>query len=57
MPLTTLFQWIFDVTLFKIHYTVGQDISLAFLGALYVFQGLKYMLWDAKKAAKKELEK
>ena len=51
MPLTTLFQWIFDVTLFKIHYTVGQDISLAFLFSLYVFQGLKYALWDAKKAA------
>ena len=53
MPLTTLFQWVFDVTIFHEHYTVGQDGSLAFLALIYIFAGLKFVLYDSKQEAKK----
>ena len=42
------------MTLFHEHYTMGQDISLAFLALLYIFQGLKYVLIDSKKKEQKE---
>jgi len=57
VPLTTMFQWVFDVALFHVHYTMGQDLSLAFLALLYLFQGLKFILIDSKKKNKQEIEK
>ena len=55
IPLTTLFQFVFDVSLFHIHYTWQQDAALGFLALLYVGQGLKYMCLDSKKKAAREL--
>ena len=53
IPLTTLFQFVFDVALFHIHYTWIQDAALGYLMLLYVFQGLKFMVYDSKKKAGK----
>ena len=53
----TLFQWVFDVTLFHVYYTPLQDIALGYLFLLYLFQGLKYSLYDSKKKAAKKEEK
>lgn len=55
IPLTTLFQFVFDVALFHIHYTWIQDAALGYLMLLYVFQGLKFIIVDSKKKAAKEL--
>lgn len=49
IPLTTLFQFVFDVLLFHVHYTWIQDAALGYLCLLYVFQGLKYIYYDARK--------
>ena len=57
IPLTTLFQWVFDVTIFSVHYTYWQDGALIYLCLLYVFQGLKYMCYDAKKKEETLIEK
>ena len=57
IPLTTLFQWVFDITIFSVHYTYWQDGALGYLCMLYVFQGLKYMCWDAKKKEEILVEK
>ena len=35
-PLTTIWTWIFDVTLFSVHYTVVQDAALGYLCLLYL---------------------
>ena len=52
-PISILFQWIFDVALFHVHYTKFQDGSLAFLFLLYSIQGLKYVFFDAKQKTKR----
>ena len=57
IPLMTLFQWVFDVSLFHVYYTPLQDIALAYLFLLYLYQGLKYALYDSKKKAEKKVEK
>lgn len=57
IPLTTLFQWVFDVTIFSVHYTYYQDAALGYLCLLYLFQGLKYMCYDAKKKEEILVEK
>lgn len=46
-PLTTLWQFLFDVLIFHNIYTLVQYIGLAFLFGLYIFQGIKYICWDA----------
>lgn len=56
IPLTTLFQFVFDVLLFKISYSYVQDGALGYLMLLYVFQGLKYLLYDSKKKDEKKEE-
>ena len=56
IPLTTMFQWVFDVTIFGIHYTMVQDIGLGYLVVIYAGQGLKYALYDNKKKKQKEEE-
>ena len=56
VPLQTMFQWIFDITIFKIHYNWIQDIGLAYLALIYIFQGLKYAMCDAKAKEKKQEE-
>lgn len=48
-PLTILFQWIFDITLFGIHYSYIQDGSLAYLFLVYLVHGLWYVCVDSKK--------
>lgn len=52
IPVTTLFQWIFDITIFKIHYSLIQECGLGYLMLIYIFQGIKYVACDAKKKAK-----
>ena len=37
IPLTTLFQWVFDVSIFHISYTWIQNAGLLFLMLIYVF--------------------
>ena len=55
IPLTTLFQFIFDITIFRddVHYTNAQYGALAYLFSLYIVIGLKFQLVDAKKAKEK----
>jgi len=57
IPLSSLFQFAFDVTLFHVTYTLIQYSALGYLMLLYVFQGLKYVLYDSKKKAKKQDER
>eukprot|EP00354_Favella_ehrenbergii_P007808 CAMPEP_0170453044 /NCGR_PEP_ID=MMETSP0123-20130129/1756_1 /TAXON_ID=182087 /ORGANISM="Favella ehrenbergii, Strain Fehren 1" /LENGTH=326 /DNA_ID=CAMNT_0010715283 /DNA_START=536 /DNA_END=1517 /DNA_ORIENTATION=+ len=52
IPLTTLFQWVFDISIFGIHYSWIQDAGLAYLMLIYILQGLKYAFIDSKKKAK-----
>ena len=54
IPSTTLFQFIFDVTIFGITYTAYQYGALSYLFLLYVFQGVKYIYDD--KAKKRKVE-
>ena len=44
----------FDVLLFNVKYTAMQYGGLAFIFALYVFQGLKFVLYDLPKEKKRE---
>ena len=48
MPLITLFQWVFDISILGIGYSWIQDIGLAYLAIIYVFQGIKHAR-DSKK--------
>lgn len=57
IPLTTLFQFAFDVTIFHVHYTYIQYGALGYLTMLYVFQGLKYACYDTKKKEQRREEK
>ena len=45
-PLTVLFQFIFDVTLFKIAFSPLQYGAIGFLGLLYIVRGVKYASVD-----------
>ena len=42
MPLITLFQWAFDISILGIGYTWIQDLGLIYLGVVYLIQGLKH---------------
>ena len=44
----------FDVFLFHVPYTTMQYVGLGFLFSLYIFQGLKFVLWDLPKERKRE---
>ena len=57
IPLTALFQFIFDVAIFHISYSYIQYGALGYLSLLYVFQGLKYALYDSKKKEEKRDER
>ena len=52
-PLTVLFQFIFDVTLFKIAFSPVQYGAIGFLGLLYIVRGVKYALVDRKRRKKR----
>lgn len=56
-PLTTLEQFCFDVFLFHVPYTTAQYIGLGFMFSLYLFQGLKFALYDLPREKKRELKK
>ena len=59
IPLTTLFQFLFDITLFRndVSYSMWQLIALGYLTMLYVVIGLKFLVIDSKKAKQKEKAK
>lgn len=44
----------FDVLLFNVQYTAMQYGGLAFIFALYIFQGLKFVFYDLPKEKKRE---
>ena len=44
----------FDVFLFHVPYTTMQYIGLGFLFSLYLFQGLKFVLYDLPREKKRE---
>ena len=48
-PLMTLWQFLFDVFIFKVPIALVQYCGLAFLFSLYIFQGLKYLVFDLKR--------
>ena len=56
-PLTTLWQFCFDVFLFKETYTLMQYLGLVALFAIYVFQGLKFLVWDLPRSKKRQAAK
>ena len=37
IPVTTLFQWVFDITIFSIDYSWIQELGLAYLMLIYIF--------------------
>ena len=39
----------FDVLLFNVPFTTMQYVGLAFLFSLYIFQGIKFIIWDLPK--------
>jgi len=45
-PLGTLLQFSCDVFLFNLPYSLMQYICLSFMFAIYVFQGVKFLIWD-----------
>jgi len=53
-PLTTLFQFLFDILLFHEPFTMMQYIGLGWIFVLYVFQGFKFLIWDLPKERKRE---
>ena len=54
IPLTMLFQWVFDITIFSIRYSWVQDVGLSYLMVIYAFQGVKYAVEEARKKRKTE---
>lgn len=44
----------FDVFLFHVPYTAMQYVGLGFLFSLYLFQGLKFVLYDLPREKKRE---
>ena len=50
----TLWQFLFDVLIFHVVYTFIQYIGLGLLFSLYIFQGLKYLLFDLPRNRKRE---
>ena len=56
-PLTTLWQFLFDITIFNVPYTLMQYVGLAYLFTIYIFQGLKFLLWDLPKQRKRDMAK
>ena len=50
----TLQQFIFDLFLFHVHYTPVQYAGLAYLFALYAFQGLKFLFFDLPKERERD---
>lgn len=53
-PLTTLWQFLFDVLIFKVPYTLLQYIGLGWLFTVYIFQGLKVVIYDRPKQKKRD---
>ena len=45
---------IIDVFLFHVPYTTMQYVGLGFLFSLYLFQGLKFVLYDLPREKKRE---
>lgn len=45
----------FDVFLFHVPYTTMQYVGLGFLFSLYLFQGLKFVIWDMPKEKKRAI--
>ena len=56
-PLITLWQFAFDLLIFKLRFTTLQYIGFGILALAYVVQLLKYVLYDAKKAQDKKKKK
>ena len=56
-PLSTLWQVVFDMSLFGARYTLIQYIGLVILFLIYIFQGVKFALYDLPKAKKREAAK
>ena len=49
-----MYSFCFDVFLFHVPYTTTQYAGLGFLFSLYLFQGLKFVLWDLPHEKKRE---
>ena len=56
MPIITLFQWAFDISILGISYSWIQEIGLAYLGAVYIFQGVKYAVESKQNKNKNKVE-
>ena len=52
-PSCILFQFIFDVTVFKVSYTNGQYGSLGYLALLYILKVIKSVCYDKKRRERK----
>ena len=53
-PLTTLWQVFFDLFLFDASFNPVQWIGLTILFGVYVFQGMKFLIWDAPRQKKRD---
>ena len=49
-----MYSFCFDVFLFHVPYTTMQYAGLGFLFSLYLFQGLKFALWDLSHEKRRE---
>lgn len=46
----------FDVFLFNVPYTIMQYVGLGYLFSLYIFQGIKFLVWDLPREKAREIE-
>ena len=50
-------QFCFDVFLFHTPYTIAQYCGLGYLFCLYIFQGIKFVVWDLPREKKRDMAK
>ena len=53
-PLTTVWQVVFDLTIFGKSYNLLQWLGLSILFMVYIFTGLKFLIWDLPKQKKRD---
>ena len=53
-PLTTVWQVVFDLTIFGKSYNLLQWLGLSLLFMVYIFSGLKFLIWDLPKQKKRD---
>ena len=53
----TIWQFIFDLTIFHVHFSGLQYIGFGVIGVAYVIDFVKAVWWDAKIEARKKQER